>query len=289
MSTYLQKKTSGVEILRTFRRIFRRPLSWFSLLVVIFIVATALLSPVLAPHPPQEMDLDNMLTPPTIGHWLGTDTFGRDILSRLMWGSRASLSIAVTAVGMSLLIGASAGLIAAFYGGIIDAVIMRIMDSFLALPPILLALVLIGIMGPGMVSLMLALGFVYSPAMARVTRAKAMEVLAQDFVISARAIGAGDARILVHYLMLNAAGPIIVQATVSFAYAIIAAAGMSFLGLGVQPPQPSWGLMLKEARPFISSHSWFALIPGSALSISVLSLTLLGDVLREVLDPKGVR
>lgn len=260
-----------------------------SALVVSLVFVCALVAPLLPriglPNP-YEMNLRLQVAPPSSQHLLGTDSFGRDLLSRIVFGARVSVTIGFVAVGIASIIGLTLGLLCGYYRGHIDQVIMRIMDAFLALPPILLALTLVGFLGPGARNVMIALGIVYTPRLTRVIRAKVISVRYSDYVQAARAIGAGEFRILFRHIFPNSFGTYVVQSTVSYAYAIIAEAGMSFLGLGTQPPTSSWGLILSEARPYIKEAPWFILFPGIAISVSVLAITLLGDRLREAIDPK---
>jgi len=235
---------------------------------------------------PYEMNLRDQVSPPSRLHALGTDSYGRDLLSRLIFGARISLSVGLVAVAISTLFGLTFGLTAAYFGGVVDSLIMRLMDALLALPPILLALVFIATMGPGVKNVMLALGIVYSPRLARVVRAKALSVKEETYVLAARAIGAAPIHIMLKHIVPNILGSVLVQIIVAYAYSIVAEAGMSFLGLGTQPPTPSWGLMMSEGKRYIVDAPWYLLFPGLAVSILVLSITLLGDRLRVALDPR---
>jgi peptide/nickel transport system permease protein len=231
------------------------------------------------------MRFDLIVSPPSKQHYLGTDSFGRDILSRTIYGARVSLRVGFVAVILALSMGLPIGLLSGYMGGLTDAILMRLADALLAFPAILLAVAFIGILGPGETSVMLGLGIVYTPIFARVARAKILSIRELDYIKAAKSIGASDFRIICLHLLPNAIGPVIVQVTVAFAFAIIAEAGMSFLGLGTQPPTPSWGLMLAEARPYIQQSTWYPLVPGIVLTIVVLSVTIVGDRLREILDP----
>ena len=256
-------------------------------IVVLGIVVTAALLAPLLPLQPDEMRFDALVTPPSAQHWLGTDSFGRDLLARLIYGTRVSLRVGLVAVSIAVLIGTPAGLAAGYWRGAADAILMRIADALLAFPAILLAIAFIGILGPGETSVMLGLGIVYTPVFARIARAKTQSLRETEFLHAAKALGASDLRIIARHLLPNAIGPIIVQITVAMAFAIIAEAGMSFLGLGTQPPTPSWGLMLAEARPYIQRSPWYPLVPGTVLSVVVLCITLIGDRLRERFDPRA--
>lgn len=253
--------------------------------ILLVVVVAALIAPLL-PLEPNKMRFDLLVSPPSEKHLLGTDSFGRDLLARTIFGARVSLRVGVVAVLIAVGMGVPVGLVSGYWRGLIDAFLMRIVDALLAFPAILLAVAFIGILGPGETSVMLGLGIVYTPVFARVARAKTLSIREIDYVQAAKALGASDIRIILRHLLPNAAGPIIVQVTVALAFAIIAEAGMSFLGLGTQPPTPSWGLMLAEARPYIQQSPWYPLIPGIVLSTVVLSVTVIGDRLREILDPR---
>ena len=253
--------------------------------ILLVVMVAALIAPIL-PLEPNKMRFDLLVSPPSEKHLLGTDSFGRDLLARTIFGARVSLRVGVVAVLIAVGMGVPVGLVSGYWRGLIDAFLMRIVDALLAFPAILLAVAFIGILGPGETSVMLGLGIVYTPVFARVARAKTLSIREIDYVQAAKALGASDIRIILRHLLPNAAGPIIVQVTVALAFAIIAEAGMSFLGLGTQPPTPSWGLMLAEARPYIQQSPWYPLIPGIVLSTVVLSVTVIGDRLREILDPR---
>ncbi len=256
-----------------------------ALSILLIVIFAALLAPLLPIIDPDEMKFDLIVSPPSKQHYLGTDSFGRDILSRTIYGARVSLRVGFVAVFLALIMGLPIGLLSGYIGGFTDAILMRLVDALLAFPAILLAVAFIGILGPGETSVMLGLGIVYTPIFARVARAKILSIRELDYVKAAKSIGASELRIICLHLLPNAVGPVIVQVTVAFAFAIIAEAGMSFLGLGTQPPTPSWGLMLAEARPYIQQSTWYPLVPGIVLTIVVLSVTIVGDRLREILDP----
>jgi peptide/nickel transport system permease protein len=253
--------------------------------VVLLVVLMAILAPVLPIQSPSKMHLTSQLEKPSLDHWLGTDSFGRDIFARIVYGARVSILVGAVTVLIALSVGATSGVLAGYFRGPVDSILMRIMDTLLAFPSILLAIALVGILGQGEFNVMLGLGVVYAPGFARIARAKTMAVRSTEYVTAAQAIGSTHGRMLAKHIIPNILGPVIVQATVAYAFAIIAEAGLSFLGLGVPPDVPSWGSMLTEARKFIQGDPWFAIIPGTALSITVLSITLLGDGLRELLDP----
>ncbi len=256
------------------------------------LVLIALAAPLIAPHEPYQQYRDALLVPPAWvegGSWafpLGTDAVGRDILSRLIYGSRFSLFIGVVVVTLSLTGGITMGLIAGYFRGAVDVVIMRVMDVILAFPSLLLALVLVAILGPGLINAMIAISLVLQPHFVRLTRAAVMTEKGKEYVIAARVAGAGPVRLMVRTILPNCLAPLIVQATLSFSTAILDAAALGFLGLGAQPPTPEWGTMLAEAREFILSAWWVVTFPGLAILITVLAINLVGDGLRDALDPK---
>lgn len=257
-------------------------------IVLSTIGALALLSPLL-PLEPNVMHLSRIVDGPSWTHPLGTDTFGRDNLARVVNGARVSLRVGIFAVAIAVGLGLPMGLTAGYWRGAIDAVLMRIADTLLVFPPILLAVAMIGVLGPGETSVIIGLGIVYTPVFARVARAKTLTLREAEYIQAAQALGASDVRIIARHILPNALGPLLVQITVAFAYSIIAEAGLSFLGLGTQPPTPSWGTMLAEARPYIQQAPWYPLMPGAVLSIVVLSITIIGDWVREVISPKASR
>jgi dipeptide transport system permease protein len=262
------------------------------LIVLGLMVLTAIFAPVLAPHGPSVQYRDALLVPPVweangrSAFLLGTDALGRDILSRLIYGARYSLAIGLVVVTLALISGILVGLVAGYFGGWIDALIMRVMDIILAFPSLLLALVLVAIIGPGLFNAMLAIAVVLQPHFARLTRGAVMAEKNREYVTSAKVAGAGHFRLLLVTILPNCKGPLIVQATLSFSTAILDAAALGFLGMGAQPPTPEWGTMLAEAREFITSAWWVVTMPGIAILITVLAINLIGDGLRDTLDPK---
>lgn len=248
----------------------------------------ALLAPWLAPHDPLEQELYNRLASPSLEHPFGTDDFGRDILSRVIYGTRISLRIGIAAVLIALIAGTSIGLVSGYYGGIVDQILMRLMDVMLAFPSILLAIGIVAVLGHGLENAMIAIGVVAIPQYARLIRASTLTVRETDYVQALRALGAADTRILLSAVLPNCLAPLIVQATLSLATAILDAAGLSFLGLGAQPPTPEWGAMLSGGRELILSAPWVLTYPGIAIFVTVLAFNLLGDGLRDALDPKTV-
>ncbi len=262
------------------------------LFVFVFICILALFADVIAPHAPNQQFRDSFLVPPfwadggTTTYLLGTDAVGRDILSRLIHGARYSLIIGIIVVVISLTLGIALGLFAAFSRGVVDILVMRLMDIMLALPSLLLAVVIVAILGPGLFNAMLAISIVYLPHLVRLTRAAAISELSKDYVTASRVSGAGHVRLMVITVLPNCMAPLIVQATLSFSSAILDAAALGFLGMGAQPPTPEWGTMLAEAREFVLRAWWVVTFPGLAILVTVLALNLLGDGLRDALDPK---
>lgn len=260
--------------------------------VFLALVVVAILAPVLAPHDPTHQFRDALLAPPVwqeggrAGFWLGTDAVGRDMLSRLIYGAQYSLFIGIVVVSIALVGGIFVGVLAGFFGGWVDTVIMRVMDVILAFPSLLLALVLVAILGPGLTNAMIAIAIVYQPHFARLTRAAVMGEKAREYVTAARVAGAGNLRLMFRTILPNCLAPLIVQATLSFSSAVLDSAALGFLGMGAQPPASEWGTMLAEAREFILRAWWVVTFPGLAILISVLAINLMGDGLRDALDPK---
>lgn len=262
------------------------------LVVFVIMVLVAVSAPLIAPHDPTAQFRDALLVPPAwqaggrADFWLGTDAVGRDMLSRLIFGARYSLFIGIVVVGIALLGGVVIGLLAGFHGGWVDTVIMRVMDVILAFPSLLLALVLVAVLGPGLTNAMIAIAIVYQPHFARLTRAAVMGEKEREYVSAARVAGARNLRLMFRTILPNCLGPLIVQATLSFSSAVLDAAALGFLGMGAQPPTPEWGTMLAEAREFILRAWWVVTLPGLAILVSVLAINLMGDGLRDALDPK---
>ena len=258
-------------------------------LLTLLLLASALLSLVWTPWPALDIQMDAVLQPPDARHWLGTDAYGRDVLSQLLVGARASIAVGVIAVGIGLGVGLALGLLAAALGGWVEELAMRLADFTFAFPALLLAIMLTAVYGPGMVNAIVAIGIFYIPTFARLTRASARAIWAREYVLAARACGKGRWRITVEHVLPNIASVLIVQATIQFALAILAEAALSYLGLGTQPPQPSWGRMLAEAQSLMFQAPLLALWPGLAIVLAVLGLNLLGDGLRDLLDPRLAR
>jgi peptide/nickel transport system permease protein len=258
----------------------------FGLLVVIVLVFCAVSADFIAPYPYAKQNLMNAYESPSSTHWFGTDEFGRDILSRVIYGARISLFVGFIAVGIALFFGGTLGAIAGYYGGKLDNVIMRVMDVLLSIPSTVLAISIAAALGPGLFNLMVAVGISSTPAYARVMRGSVLSVRGNEFVEAARSVGSSDALILIRHIIPNCMAPVIVQSTLGVASAILSAAGLSFIGLGIQPPVPEWGAMLSGARGYIRDYSYMTLFPGLAIMVTIMALNFLGDGLRDALDPK---
>jgi len=268
------------------RRLRRNRWALAGLAIVGLFAVAAALAPVLTPHDPFEQDLDARLLPPSRVHWLGTDDLGRDLLTRIIYGGRVSLTVGVVSVVIALAAGTLAGLFAGYYGRMADSVTMRLMDIMLAFPATLLAIFIVGIRGPGLNNAMLAIGVINIPIFARLVRGSVLRVRQEEFVDAARAVGASHIRIIGRHILPNTLAPIIVQATLGIGAAILEAAGLSFLGLGAQAPTPEWGAMLTNTREFLRDAPWAATFPGIAILLTVVGFNLLGDGLRDALDPR---
>jgi len=253
--------------------------------IAFLMVLAALAAPWIAPHSPYDLDVAKMLQGPSAQHWLGTDEAGRDVLSRTIFAARISVEVAVVAVVVGFTGGTLIGLIAAYFGGLVDLVLMRLMELLFSFPAILLAVVLMASLGTSILNAMVAIGIIYIPGFARLARASTMDVLRQQYVEAARSIGMSDARIMFREVLPNILAPSVVEAAVAFAYAVLLESALSFLGLGAQPPEPSWGNMINTGRGFMAQAPWLGIVPGSALFLCVLGFNLLGDGLRDLLDP----
>lgn len=257
--------------------------------LVALLVGLALLSFVWTPHPATEIDVPNKLKPPSATHWLGTDSLGRDIASLLIVGARASIAVGLIAVGIGIAVGVALGLLAAARRGWVEEVVMRLSDFTLAFPALLTAIMLTAIYGPGLLTSIVAIGIFNIPEFARIARASANSIWTREFVLAARACGKGAWRITFEHVLPNIASVLIVQATIRFAIAILAEAALSYLGLGTQPPTPSWGRMLNEGQTMMYQAPMLAVWPGLAIVLTVLGLNLMGDGLRDLLDPRLAR
>jgi len=273
-------------------KLFKNKTGLAGLIIITLFSAAAVFAPVISPHDPIENALYDQLKPPVweeggaTKNWLGTDDLGRDILSRLIYGARVSLTLGVVSVGLALTIGTLLGALAGYYKGWLDNLIMRFMDIILAFPHILLAIVIVAYLGPGLTNAMMAIGIINIPRFARIVRASVMDEFGKDYVTAARAVGASDRRVIFNAILPNCLAPMIVQASLGFGAAILDAAGLSFLGLGAQPPIPEWGAMIAEGRAMILRAWWVMTFPGIAILLGVLGFNLLGDGLRDALDPR---
>jgi len=268
------------------RRLIRRPGALIGLAVVIFFIVLALAAPLVSPYDPLATDWRAVRKPPSALHFFGTDDLGRDVLARLIWGARASLMAGLVSVSIALAVAVPLGLVSGYLGGAVDGLIMRMVDAMLAIPFLILAIALAAFLGPNLTNAMIAIGVAQTPIFTRLTRGQVLSVRHEDYIEAARAVGNPHRRILLRHILPNVLAPIIVQATLAIAGAIIAEAALSFLGLGQQPPAPSWGSMLNTASHFLSQAPWMALWPGLAIFTLVLSFNLLGDGLRDALDPR---
>jgi peptide/nickel transport system permease protein len=271
---------------RAWRRLARRRVAMLGLVLVLFFVALALLAAWIAPHDPVATSWGAIRKAPSAEHWFGTDEIGRDVLSRVVWGTRASLLAGLVSVSIALALGVPIGLVAGFFGGFVDMAISRITDAFLACPFLILAIALAAFLGPSLTNAMIAIGVSATPIFVRLTRAQVLNVKVEDYIEAARAIGNPPWRIALRHVLPNVTAPLIVQATLATAAAVIAEASLSFLGLGQQPPAPSWGSMLNTAKNYVDQAPWMAIWPGLAIFLLVLGLNLLGDGLRDALDPR---
>jgi peptide/nickel transport system permease protein len=255
--------------------------------IILVLAFIALFAPQLSPHPYAEQDLLGSLAPPfSPGHLLGTDQFGRDVLSRIFWGARVSMQVGLIVTSVSMVIGLVIGCFAGYYGGLIDLVLSNLIDLVWGFPLILVALLLVTVMGPGLDGAMLATGLVAWSGFARIVRGEVLALRERGFVLAAETLGAGDGRIVFRHILPNILGPVLVMASFTMAAAVIIEASLSFLGLGAQPPLPSWGSMLNDGRTVIHRAAWTAIFPGCAIALLVLGFNLLGDGLRDVLDPQ---
>ena len=271
---------------RAVRALLLRKAAVFGLLLIVLFTGLALLAPLIAPYDPTAQSWANVRKAPSLAHWLGTDEVGRDVLSRLLYGARASLMAGGISIAIALSIGAPLGMIAGYLGGFVDALLSRLTDAMLAIPFLILAIALAAFLGPSLGNAMIAIGVSTAPIFVRLTRAQTMTVKVEDYVEGARAVGNPRWRIAIVHILPNIVPALLVQATLSIAAAIIAEASLSFLGLGQQPPAPSWGSMLNSAQRFLASAPWLAIWPGIAIFLTVLSFNLVGDGLRDALDPR---
>jgi peptide/nickel transport system permease protein len=271
---------------RAWRRLLRRKSAAFGLAIIVAFVLIAVFAPLIAPYDPAQQAWASIRKPPSLAHWFGTDESGRDLFSRVIYGARASLLAGVVSISIALSLGVPIGLLAGYGGKWTDAVISRVTDAMLAIPFLILAIALAAFLGPSLENAMIAIGVTATPIFVRLTRGQVMAVKVEDYVEAARAVGNPPIRIAVKHILPNIMPALIVQATISIATAIIAEASLSFLGLGQQPPAPSWGSMLNTAQRFLTNAPWMAIWPGLAIFLAVLSFNILGDGLRDALDPR---
>ncbi|MBX7431557.1 ABC transporter permease [Mycobacterium sp. Y57] len=264
----------------------RNPVTLLSALVLIVVAVIAVTATAIAPFGINDVAVPSALRAPSGAHWFGTDELGRDVLSRVLVAIQASMRIALVSVALAAIVGVAVGVLAGFRGGWLDTVLMRVVDVMFAFPVLLLALAVVAILGPGVTTTILAIAIVYTPIFARVARASTLGVRTEPFVQVSRAMGTGDAYILRRHILPNIAGPLIVQTSLSLAFAILSEAALSFLGLGIQPPEPSLGRMIFDSQGFVTMAWWMAVFPGAAIFLIVLAFNLFGDGLRDVLDPK---
>lgn len=271
---------------QAFRAITRRKTALIGLIFVLVVVIAAIAAPLIAPYPPTEMHARDRLQGPSMSYWFGTDESGRDLFTRILYGARFSVAAAVFSTGLALLLGVPIGLLAGYRSGLVDDVLMRILDGFLAIPPILLALTLLAALGPSLGNVILAVGALGMPLSARITRASVLVERERDYTLAARSIGATDRYIMLRILLPNSLPPLIVTASLLAANAILLEAALSFLGLGVQPPRASWGVLLQLGYGYMSHSYWYVVIPGVCIALLVWSFNVIGDALRDGLDPR---
>jgi peptide/nickel transport system permease protein len=264
----------------------RKWLLYIALGYLVTLGAAALAAPLIAPYPPTEQHLEHRFEPGSWKHLLGTDHFGRDILTRIIFGSRSALLVGIVAVSIAAGVGSAVGLVAALSGRTADNCLMLLMDSLLSFPTILLAITVVSFLGYGLVQVMLAIGLIFSPVFARLVRAEALAVKTESYVEASRALGSPVVKMVFKHILPNILGKVVVQCSITFALTVVIEASLSYLGLGTQPPEPSWGLMLKDARNYLMQAPWMAVYPGLALALTVLCFNLLGDALSEIVNPK---
>jgi len=277
----------GKQRTKTFLRIFRgRPMAVGGAVVIVILFLISVFAFLLAPYDPGKTDVSLKLKSPSSRNYVGTDQLGRDVFSRMLHGSRISLSVGFVAVAISILIGILVGAVAGYYGGWVDTILMRFVDTMLCFPSFFLILTIVALLGPNIFNIMIVIGITSWMGTARLVRAEFLSLRERDYVQAAKALGAGDRRIMLRHLLPNALAPVFVSATLKVASAILIEAGLSFLGFGVQPPAPSWGNILTEGRTYIFDAWWLTVFPGIAILITVLSFNLLGEGLRDALDPR---
>ncbi|MDH4617810.1 ABC transporter permease [Brevibacillus sp. AY1] len=268
-------------------KLWQNPKSRYSMIILLMVIAVGIMGPWFAPHDPTKPYYESLLAEPSAEHLLGTDSIGRDVFSRLLHGTRVTLMVAVMAVSITFITGTFIGVTSAFIGGVVDTVLMRIMDILLAIPNIIMAMAIVAILGPSLTNAMIAVGIAGIPKYARLTRGSTLAVKSSGYVEASRAVGTSNARILLFQIMPNIMSTLLVYTTLQIGIAILDTAALSFIGLGAQPPTPEWGTMLSEGKEYISDAWWLATFPGISISIVVFSVNILGDALRDILDPKS--
>lgn len=282
----LGTSTQPKRLVIIFRRLKKNPMAMIGLVILVVLTFCALFAEFITPYGYAKQSLMSAYESPSWQHWFGTDEFGRDIFSRIIFGARISLTIGFIAVGFGVMVGGTLGAVSGYYGGKIDSLIMRFMDVLLSVPEILLAIAIAAALGPGMFNLMIAVGISSTPNYARMVRGVVLSLRDQEFVEAARAVGSSDFFIIFKHILPNCMAPLIVQATLGVGSAIFTAAGLSFIGLGIQPPAPEWGGMLANGRSYIRDYAYMTIFPGISIMITVLAMNFLGDGLRDALDPK---
>lgn len=269
-----------------FRQFIRHPTGMFGAVIVAILILTAIFGPILAATDPRAMDFTAQFAPPSIQHLMGTDNFGRDVFTRIVYGARVSLQVGIISVSLATIVGTLLGMVAGYSNRILDEVIMRLMDIIFAFPAILLAIAILAALGKGIENAMVAIGIVYVPIFARIARGQVLSVREEEFVEVAEALGASRTRIMFSHILPNILSPIIVEISLSLSFAILAEAALSFFGLGTQPPDPSWGNMLAEGRAYMQQSVWLGIFPGLAIMLTVMGFNFLGDGLRDSIDPR---
>lgn len=284
-SSKYKKKSRAKEI---WKQMLKNKAAMAGLVIISIFIFMAIFADVIANYDTQviSQNMDIRLQPPSGAHWFGTDTYGRDVFARIVHGARVSLTLGVVTTLVSVVIGGILGAVAGFYGGKVDSIIMRVADTIMCIPPVLLSLAIVSSLGPGMTNMIIAITIACVPGFARIIQAVVLSVVGQDFIEAAKACGTSDTRIILRHVLPNAIGPIIVQATMSVANMIITAAALSFLGMGIQPPRPEWGAMLSESSEYMRYAPYLVIIPGLSIVLAALSLNLLGDGLNDALDPR---
>lgn len=282
----MSEKTKGGYWSVVFRRLMKNTFGMAGLVIVALLFTVALAAPLLAPHDPSHVDTTNILAAPNAVHWLGTDELGRDVLSRMIHGARISLMVGFIAIGIATVIGVVLGAVAGYYGGAVDEAVMRFVDVMLTIPTFFLILAVIAFLEPDIINVMIVIGITGWMSVARLVRAEFLSLKEQDFVVAARSIGQRDSRIIFRHILPNAMAPVLVSATLGVAGAILTESMLSFLGIGVQPPTPSWGSILTEGKNYIEFAWWLSVFPGLAILVTVLGYNLLGEALRDSLDTR---